>query len=69
MGFTKEGALAQFHPLNQKVVQGKMGAPTTSSHRLWPEIAQGRHVLATDPATGKREDAQGISLGRSNQPG
>ena len=45
----QKGALAQFHPLIRKWFTEKMGAPTDIQSRAWPEIARGRHVLATAP--------------------
>ena len=41
--------LDQFHPLIRKWFTERLGAPTDIQSRAWPEIAQGRHVLATAP--------------------
>ena len=45
----RKGALSQFHPLIRKWFTERMGAPTDIQSRAWPQIARGRHVLATAP--------------------
>ncbi len=45
----REGMLTQFHPLIRKWFTERLGAPTDIQSRAWPEIARGRHVLATAP--------------------
>ncbi|MDP1992750.1 MAG: DEAD/DEAH box helicase [Syntrophales bacterium] len=43
------GVPDQFHPLIRKWFTERLGAPTDIQSRVWPEIAKGRHVLATAP--------------------
>lgn len=44
-----EDALAPFHPLIREWFETELGEPTDVQAKAWPEIAAGRHVLATAP--------------------
>jgi ATP-dependent helicase Lhr and Lhr-like helicase len=47
-------ALSLFHPVIREWFAEEVGTPTDVQRRAWPEIAAGRHVLATAPTgTGK----------------
>ena len=37
--------LSLFHPLIQKWLSEKVGAPTDVQEKAWPEIVKGKHVL------------------------
>ena len=41
--------LAPFHPLIREWFATELGQPTDVQAKAWPEIAAGRHVLATAP--------------------
>ena len=42
-------SLAPFHPLIREWFETELGEPTDVQAKAWPEIAAGRHVLATAP--------------------
>ena len=42
-------ALAPFHPLIREWFEMELGQPTDVQAKAWPEIAAGKHVLATAP--------------------
>jgi ATP-dependent Lhr-like helicase len=44
-----QDALAPFHPLIREWFETELGQPTDVQAKAWPEIAAGRHVLATAP--------------------
>ena len=41
--------LAPFHPLIREWFETELGEPTDVQAKAWPEIAEGKHVLATAP--------------------
>jgi ATP-dependent helicase Lhr and Lhr-like helicase len=46
---TIKDALTPFHPLIKEWFETELGQPTDVQAKAWPEIALGRHVLATAP--------------------